>query len=223
LILCIADVVPAGLIETARGALAEARFVDGAETAGWHARLVKHNQQAARGNSALEDVRARLTAAVLGHDLVRAAALPRTMRPLTFSRYAVGMGYGNHVDDAIMAGDPPLRSDISVTLFLAAPEDYDGGELVLDSHGGEDSYKLPAGHVVIYPSTALHRVAPVTRGTRDVAIGWIQSLVRDAAKREILFDLDTTRRSIFGTQGKSADFDRLSRSYSNLLRLWSEI
>jgi PKHD-type hydroxylase len=145
------------------------------------------------------------------------------MRPLTFSRYAPGMEYGNHVDDAIMAGDPPLRSDISVTLFLAPPEDYDGGELVLDSHGGEEAYKLPAGHAIIYPSTALHRVAPVTHGTRDVAIGWIQSLVREAAKREILFDLDTARRSIFAAQGKSADFDRLSLSYSNLLRLWSEI
>ena len=223
MILCIADVAEAALLQAARAALAEARFVDGTETAGWHAKLVKHNQQATRGNSALEEARAKLSQAVLGHDVLRGAALPRAMRPLTFSRYAPGMEYGNHVDDAIMAGDPPLRSDVSVTLFLAPPEDYDGGELVLESHNGEEAYKLPAGHALVYPSTTLHRVAPVTRGTRDVAIGWIQSLVREAAKREILFDLDTTRRSIFAAQGKSADFDRLSLSYSNLLRLWSEI
>jgi PKHD-type hydroxylase len=184
---------------------------------------VKHNRQAARGNAALEAVRARLTEAVLAHELVRAGALPRAMRPLTFSRYETGMQYGNHTDDAIMAGDPPLRSDVSVTLFLKQPVEYDGGELVLDSHGGEDSYKLPAGHAIVYPSTALHRVAPVTRGVRDVAIGWIQSLVRDPAKREILFDVDATRRALFHAQGKSADFDRLSRTHSNLLRLWAEI
>ena len=223
MIVCIADAAPADLVDAVRAALAGARFEDGVETAGWHARLVKRNLQAARGDAAFEALRVRLTETLRSHEVFRAAALPRTMRPLTFSRYGPGMEYGPHVDDAIMAGDPPLRSDVSVTLFLSRPDDYDGGELVLDTHAGEEAYKLEAGHAIVYPSTTLHRISPVARGTRDVAIGWIQSLVRDPQRREILFDLDAARRAMFRRDGKTGDFDRLSRSHSNLLRMWAEV
>jgi PKHD-type hydroxylase len=135
------------------------------------------------------------------------------------SRYAQGASYGSHTDDALMGG---LRSDVSFTVFLNAPADYEGGELVLERPDGEQSFKLESGDAVVYPSTSLHRVNPVERGTRLVAVGWVQSLVRRADQRELLFDLDTARRSLFAREGKNAEFDLLSKCLSNLLRDWAE-
>jgi len=132
------------------------------------------------------------------------------------------MSYGSHVDDAIMGSARDFRTDVSFTVFLNDAADYDGGELVVETTGGETEYKLDAGAAIVYPSTSLHRVAPLTRGRREVAVGWAQSLVRDAGRREILFDLEAARREIFREQGKTRSFDLLSKSYSNLLRLWAE-
>ena len=115
-----------------------------------------------------------------------------------------------------------IRTDVSFTLFLGDPASYDGGELVMEGTGGEQAYKLDAGSMILYPSGALHRVEPVTRGARLAAVGWAQSLVRDPGKREILFDLDTARRAIFRQQGKTAEFDLISKSTANLMRLWAE-
>ena len=116
-----------------------------------------------------------------------------------------------------------LRTDVSFTLFLADPETYDGGELVIESVSGEDEIKLPAGHLVAYDSTSLHRVAPVTRGERMVAVGWAQSHVRDSAKRELLFDLETAKRSLFAQSGKTPEFDLLAKTSANLFRMWAEV
>jgi PKHD-type hydroxylase len=129
------------------------------------------------------------------------------------------MTYGTHVDDALMHG---MRTDVSFTLFLSDPEDYDGGELIIDTAAGEDAVKLPAGSLVAYPTTQLHRVAEVSRGERWAAVGWARSFVRDAGRRELLFDLDTARRQLFARDGKSAEFDLLSKSAANLLRMWAE-
>jgi len=115
-----------------------------------------------------------------------------------------------------------MRTDVSFTLFLSEPESYDGGELVIESASGEDAVKLEPGNLVAYPSTALHHVAPVTRGERLAAVGWARSFVRDAARRELLFDLDTARRAMFTREGKSAEYDLLSKSLANLLRMWVE-
>lgn len=115
-----------------------------------------------------------------------------------------------------------MRADIAVTVFLNQPADYDGGELIIETTAGEQGYKLGAGQVILYPANTLHRVAPVTRGERRVAVTWIQSLVRSAEQRNVLFDLDTTRRQLFETAGKSPQFDRLARVYSNLLRMWAD-
>src|SRR5882724_7953048 len=136
-----------------------------------------------------------------------------------FSAYEPGMRYGSHVDDALMQG---MRTDVSFTLFLSERESYDGGELVIESAAGEDAVKLPAGSMVAYPSTALHHVAPVTRGTRLAAVGWVRSYVRDSARREMLFDLDTARRQLFAREGKSAEYDLVSKSLANLMRMWVE-
>ena len=121
------------------------------------------------------------------------------------------------------AAQEPIRSDLSFTLFLSPPDAYDGGELVIEGSAGEQAFKLPAGGLVLYPSSTLHRVAPVTRGERLAAVSWVQSQVRDPACREILFDLDTARRTLFQREGKSREFDLLSKSLANLLRLWAEV
>jgi PKHD-type hydroxylase len=219
MILCIAPLIGGAALAAARRGVAKARYREGRETAGWHAREVKHNLQAEPADvaEAAEIVRSALGA----HPVFQSAVLPQRVSPILFNRYEPGMDYGPHVDDAIM-GAARLRSDVSFTLFLDEPQDYAGGELVIDSAGDEQPYKLAAGACVVYPATHLHRVAPVLRGRRHAAVGWVQSLVRDAGRREILFDLDTARRAVFEQQGKSETFDRLAKTHANLLRLWAE-
>jgi PKHD-type hydroxylase len=141
---------------------------------------------------------------------------------MLFSRYEAGMSYGRHIDNALMGNQDFLRSDVSLTLFLNSPSTYEGGELVIESTDAEQAYKLEAGSVIVYPSSTLHRVEPVTEGVRLVAVAWVQSLVREPSQREILFDLDTVRRAIFTKQGKTIEFDLISKSYANLLRKWAD-
>ncbi|MCP9935168.1 Fe2+-dependent dioxygenase [Cyanobium sp. Candia 9D4] len=197
----------------------DAPWRDGAETAGWHAREVKRNRQLEPASSLNQTLASALSDHLLQHPLLQAAALPVRLHSLRFSRCGVGEGYGRHVDNAFMVGG---RSDLSFTLFLSEPEQYDGGALVLEDPGGESALRLPAGHALVYPSSLLHRVDPVTRGERLVALGWIQSRVRRSDRRELLFELDTARRSLYQKQGKDEIFDLLTRSYTNLLRMWGE-
>lgn len=223
-IICIADVLAADDAARIRDELGQVAFRDGRETAGWHARTVKQNQQAPGRDPVVQRLRAEVDGAIASSALFQMAARPRHIMPARFSRYSEAMTYGNHVDDAVMAGpEGPMRTDVSFTLFLSNPDDYDGGELVIDTTAGEQSYKLPAGSMIVYPASTLHRVEPVTRGERIGAIGWVQSQVRDPAQREILFDLDTTRRRIFDRDGKTEDFDAVTKSLSNLLRMWAEV
>lgn len=224
MILCIDQVIPAELVTRIRATLEASEFRNGRETAGWHARTVKDNQQANGREPHIAELREAIAAELSRHTLFQIAARPRRMKPLMFSRYQEGMSYGNHVDDAVM-GTPqgPMRTDLSFTLFLNDPERYDGGELLIDATAGEQRYKLPAGALILYPSSTLHRVEPVTRGERLAAVGWAQSQVRDPQQREILFDLDTTRRQIFEESGKTQTFDMLSKSVANLMRMWAEI
>jgi len=216
--LIIADVLTPDAVAEVRETLAAMRFADGAHTAGWSARLVKDNEQA-RESATLRLLRERVEAAIRGNDLFALAARPKALTPLLFSRYGLGQAYGEHVDNPLMNG---LRTDVSFTLFLSEPETYEGGELVVESVAGEDEFKLPAGHMVVYPSTAIHRVAPVTGGERLVVVGWAQSYIRDAGQRELLFDLESARRGLFEQAGKTREFDLLSKCAANLLRLWAE-
>jgi PKHD-type hydroxylase len=195
-------------------------FVDGKQTAGWHAQAVKHNTQLA-GTAYSQLLKDRVSAAVWRHALFQSAVRPKTIHTLLFSRYEPGMSYGTHVDNALM-GNPAFRSDVSFTLFLGDPMDYEGGELVIEASDGDRSFKLEKNSMIVYPSSYLHRVEAVTKGVRFVCVGWVQSLVRDPARREILFDLDTVRRSLFAQHGKTLEFDLLSKSYANLLRQWCE-
>jgi PKHD-type hydroxylase len=204
-----------------RNDLQRLSFVDGGLTAGVYARMVKRNEQVEQLPQIrpLQDALGNL---ILRHPLFEMAARPVNMKPILFSRYRPGMEYGTHVDNAVMSGSPPVRSDLSFSLFLSDPESYDGGELVVEGDP-ETRVKLPAGHMFLYPSSSLHHVEPVRRGERLAAVSWVQSAVRDAAKRQILFDLETLRRRMFDAQGKTADFDLLSRSFANIYRMWADI
>ena len=205
-------------VATVCATLAQATFVDGRDTAGFAARLVKNNRQAASSRK-LDGIRKLVTQRIAGNEVFQLAVRPKALAPVMFSRYEAGMHYGSHVDDALMQG---MRTDVSFTLFLSAPESYDGGELVIESASGEDAVKLASGSLIAYPSTTLHHVSPVTRGERLAAVGWVRSFVRDGAQREMLFDLDTARRQMFAKDGKTAEYDLVSKSLANLLRMWVE-
>jgi PKHD-type hydroxylase len=214
----IGNVLSAEEIKLVCAALKRARFVDGRATAGFAARMVKNNRQAEPARS-LDTIRKLVAERVLGNEVFRLAVRPKALSPLIFSRYEKNMHYGSHVDDALMEG---MRTDVAFTLFLSEPTSYDGGELTIESAGGEEAFKLAAGALVAYSATSLHRVTAVTRGARLAAVGWARSFIRDPAQRELLFDLDTARRQIFAREGKSTEFDLISKSFANLLRMWAE-
>ena len=221
MIVCIKEILSPADVQRMGDRLSRGSFVSGKETAGWASRPVKSNLQL----SSQDPLHAELTRWILeqlsNHSIFQSAVLPKSFRPPVFSRYEPGMRYGSHVDDAIM-GAPATRSDVSYTVFLSAPGDYEGGELVLEDAHGEHSFKLDAGDLVLYPSKFLHRVETVVSGIRFAVVGWVQSLCRDPAHREILFDLQQLRESEYSRHSKSREFDLLSKTHSNLLRLFAE-
>lgn len=218
--LCIANVLTGDALASMRAEIAAAEFVDGRETAGRSARLVKANEQLRGDDPRYADVHRRALLAVTQNPTFRRATMVKTIRSIMISRYRVGMQYGRHVDNAIIG---EARSDLSFTLFLSDPATYDGGELVLEEGSGEMAVKLPAGAMVVYPSGQLHRVNPVTRGERLAAVGWAQSFVRDPRQREIIHEIDTVRERMFEREGKTPDHDVLSKAVSNLLRMWADV
>lgn len=219
---CIAGVLEDAQLREIRTLLADQPFEAGSRTAGWAATLVKNNEQLDPRARHYDKLQQLVISALAANEVFTLAAMPKTMRPVLFSRYTAGMGYGDHVDNALMGEEPRIRSDLSFTLFLSAPTDYEGGELVIEDTQGTHAHKLEAGALVLYASDSLHRVEKVTSGERQVAVGWVQCLVRDPRQRQILFDLEVVRRQLFQQQGKTAQFDALSRSVSNLWRLWAE-
>lgn len=224
MILCIDQVLTPEELQSIRSSLKEAQFVDGKLTAGWHAKLVKDNQQLSGKDTVARSVKEIIIKGLSRNQLFQMAVKPKKIRPPLISRYEAGMSYGSHVDNALMGqGNDWLRSDVSFTLFLNSAEEYEGGELVMETTQGEQSFKLEAGAMITYPSTTLHRVQPVTKGVRLVAVSWCQSLIRDPNEREILFDLETTRQGIFAKQGKTKEFDLVAKTCANLLRKWAEI
>jgi len=202
-------------LDAIRASIKDVPFHDGQSTAGRAAIQVKHNQQAdmVEVGGVLKLVEQRL----LANDLFLQAAHPKQFVRLLLSRYQSGMRYGTHVDEALINNQ---RTDISFTLFLSDKTDYQGGELVLEDSSGERSWKLDAGDLLLYPSTYLHRVNEVTEGERLVIVGWVTSRVRDPNQREILFDMEQSLREEFNQNGKTAQYDRLSRVRNNLLRQW---
>ena len=194
-------------------------FVDGAATAGVAARRVKNNLQAKAAQPGTDQAQEIFAKAVMQSTEFRNFALPLHVLPPLFSRYETGMGYGEHTDNALMSG---TRTDLAMTLFLSPPESYDGGELVIDVDREPRRIKLAAGAAVVYPASSLHRVETVTRGRRQVAVTWIQSMLRDAGQREIINDLSRVINAIRDKQPDAQDALLLSRTRANLLRMWAD-
>lgn len=207
-----------------RAALAAADWTDGRETVGSQGAQVKRNQQLPDTSPLRAQLGREVLAACARHPLFHAATLPVKILPPRFNRYADGGTYGAHVDGAVMAmaDGTQLRSDIACTLFLAEPDSYDGGELIVDDTYGEHEVKLPAGDAIVYPASSLHRVEPVTRGARIAAFFWIQSLVRDEARRRTLLQLDGAIQRLTGDGADVDAVKQLTGVYHNLLRQWSE-
>ncbi len=226
MLLHIPDVLTEAEVRQCRGALDAADWVDGGTTAGFQSARVKNNAQLPEGSAAARELGEIVLAALNKNPLFASAALPAKVFPPLFNRYAGGQSFGNHVDNAIRqvrGGGLRMRTDISATLFLSAPEEYDGGELVVDDTYGPHSAKLAAGHLVLYPATSLHRVTPVTRGVRLASFFWIQSLVRDDAQRTLLFDMDLAVIRLRERVGDDASVVALTGIYHNLLRRWASV
>jgi PKHD-type hydroxylase len=204
-------------------ALAEATFVDGKLTAGDAAKRVKSNQELDQAG----EISGYLSKIIIGNlynnPVFRSAALPNSVSTPIIAKYTRGMKYGDHIDDPVMGEGPRFRCDIASTVFLNSPEDYEGGELVVNTAFGQQKVKLPAGDAVIYPASSLHHVAEVTKGERIVAVTWIQSLVREPEKRAILHDLNTVREKMLIESPDNEDTARIDHSYTNLVRMWAEV
>jgi PKHD-type hydroxylase len=224
MLLHIPDVLSREQVTQMRAMLDAADWTDGRETVGAQGAQVKRNQQLPDASPLRRQLGEAVLAALAKNPLYHAAALPLRTLPPRFNRYQGGGQYGFHVDGAVMAlsSDAQLRSDVSCTLFLSEPDEYDGGELIVNDTYGEHEVKLPAGDLIVYPSSSLHRVVPVTRGTRVASFFWVQSLIRDDSRRRLLFELDASIQRLTQTGADAAALLQLTGVYHNLLRQWAE-
>lgn len=217
---CIEDVLDKPTLAAVQEQLEDSTsFASGQASASGRAREVKHNLQGIVSDPTVKGVTALLEKTLLAHPVFHAAARPRKLARLLISRYEEGMSYGTHIDAPAIDG---VRTDVSFTLFLSAPDTYEGGELVIESGAGEDAIKLPAGAVVCYPASFLHRVDPVRSGTRLVAVGWLQSEVRSTEQRNLLFSLDSVLAQLRDNPGEPRALDELANVRANLQRLWMD-
>lgn len=226
MLVSVPDVLTPAEVAECRAMLDVAAWVDGSVTAGFQSTQVKRNRQIPEDSDAARQLGRIVLDALDRNLLFSAAALPARVFPPLFNRYEEEQAFGNHVDNAIRrvrASGHRVRTDISATLFLSAPDEYDGGELVIDDTYGPHSVKLPAGHMVLYPGTSLHRVLPVTRGARTASFFWIQSLVREDAQRSLLFDLDMAIVRLRQHTGDNEAIVALTGVYHNLLRRWASV
>ncbi len=218
------DILTKAQLAEMAAALAGGGWADGRESAGAQSARVKSNQQLPPADPVARHWAGKVTEALGRHSGFMAAALPRRITPLTFSRYQLGESYGLHIDNAIRnAGAERLRADLAATLFLSDPADYDGGELIVETSFGAPSIKLPAGQLVLYPANTRHRVAPVTRGERLAVVFWVQSMVRDESRRLMLIELDRAVQALAASVGpENPQILVLTGLYHNLLRQWAE-
>jgi len=225
MLLAIPDVLSAAQVSQARQILDSALWLDGKATAGHQSTQVKDNQQLREGSSESQHLGELILTALGQNAMFISAALPLRVFPPLFNKYTGGQSFGTHVDSAIrqVSGTGHrIRTDLSATLFLAQPEEYDGGELVVEDTYGVHGVKLPAGHMVLYPSTSLHHVRPVTRGARIASFFWIQSMVRDDGERTLLFDLDAAIQRVNCDAPASRSSVQLTGIYHNLMRRWAD-
>jgi len=212
-------------VASARAALEATQWIDGKATAGFQSALAKNNRQLPEDSAAARELGAVVTSALGSNLLFMAAALPARIFPPLFNAYQGGEAFGDHVDNAIrQSGSVRIRTDLSATLFLSDPDSYDGGELTVEDTYGVHSVRLNAGDLVLYPASSLHRVEPVTRGVRLASFFWVQSLVRDDARRTLLFDMDLAIQRLGQQVGQDdPSVVSLTGGYHNLLRMWAEV
>ncbi|QSQ15749.1 Fe2+-dependent dioxygenase [Myxococcus landrumensis] len=225
MMLHIPNVLTAAEVARCRAVMEKADWTDGRVTAGHQSAQVKQNLQLPEGSAAARELGDLVLAGLERSPLFISAVLPQRVFPPLFNRYETSMHFGSHVDGAIrpIPGTAQrVRTDVSATLFLSEPDSYDGGELVVEDTYGHHSVKLPAGDLIIYPSTSLHHVTPVTRGARLASFFWVQSMVRDVSKRALLFDMDTAIMQLNQEVPKSPSLVMLTGVYHNLLRQWAE-
>jgi PKHD-type hydroxylase len=226
MLLQVPDVLSTEEVSRCRHALEQAEWIDGRVTAGHQSGRVKNNLQLAEGNPTARQIGDLILDALQRNPLFMAAALPLRVFPPLFNRYEGGQSFGSHIDNSIrqVTGTPHrVRTDLSATLFFASPDEYDGGELVVEDTYGVQTVKLPAGHLILYPATSLHHVRPVTRGARISSFFWIQSMVRDDGERTLLFDLDMAIQRIGQDAPDHPATVQLTGVYHNLLRRWAEL
>jgi PKHD-type hydroxylase len=206
--------------------MVKAAWVDGNITAGHQAGKVKKNLQLPEDSAEARELGDMVRGAVMRHPMFMSAVLPLQVYPPMFNRYDAGMTFGSHVDIAVrgIAGTGMrIRTDVSSTLFISAPEDYDGGELVVEDTYGTHAVKLPAGDMIVYPASSLHHVTPITRGSRIASFFWTQSMIRDEGQRALLFDLDMAIMRLGGDHPEHSSVVSLTAVYHNLLRQWAEL
>jgi len=226
MLLPIADVLSADEIIAARNILDQAEWVDGRVTAGHQSARAKDNAQLPEDSDAARRLGEMVLGALSSSALFISAALPLRVFPPLFNRYAGGQSFGTHVDNAIRqvtGTGHRIRTDLSATLFFSNPDEYDGGELVVEDTYGVQNVKLPAGHMILYPATSLHHVRPVTRGARVASFFWIQSMIREDSSRTLLFDLDTAIQKLNVDHPSHPSAVQLTGVYHNLLRRWAEL
>src|SRR6202020_2582705 len=226
MLITIPDVLTVGEVAQARAKLDAAEWVDGKVTAGYQAQRVKENHQLPEGHPVAVELGEMILAGLARTPLFMSSALPLKVFPPMFNRYTGGGHFGTHVDTAIRAivtSGQRIRTDVSATLFFSSPEEYDGGELLVEDTYGVHAVKLPAGHLVLYPATSLHRITPVTRGARVSSFFWIQSMIRSDQDRTLLYDLDTAIQRLAKEVPGNAAGVQLTGVYHNLLRRWAEM
>jgi PKHD-type hydroxylase len=226
MLLTIPDVFSPEQVQQIRHKLDSAEWVDGRVTAGYQSAMAKDNAQIPEGHPIALEVGEMILQALGQNPLFVSAALPMKVFPPLFNRYSGGQSFGTHVDNSIRhvkGTSHRVRSDLSATLFFSHPTEYEGGELIIEDTYGIHSVKLPAGHMVLYPSSSLHNVRPVTQGARVSSFFWIQSMVRDDGARTLLFDLDNVTQRISAEQPNSPNAVKLTGIYHNLLRRWAEV
>jgi PKHD-type hydroxylase len=227
MLICVPDVLSKAEVADFRAAMDAAEWEDGRSTAGAQSAMVKKNEQLPPNSAIARQLGEAVIKALLASPLFVAAAIPKQIFPPLFNRYGVGQHFGIHVDNAVR-GDhftgTRIRTDLSVTLFLSDPEEYDGGELIIEDYYGSHRVKLPAGHLVLYPASSLHTVTAVTRGVRVASFFWLQSMVRDGHARSLIFDLDTAIQGLVQRVGRDdPELVKLTGIYHNLIRCWAEV
>jgi PKHD-type hydroxylase len=228
MLLHIPQLLPADSLARCRALVSEANWVDGRVTAGTQSAAVKRNQQLDEASPAAREAQRIVLNALGNNGLFLSGALPNRVFPPLFNRYETGMDFGSHVDNAIRTHVPSgqhIRTDVSVTLFLSSPAEYDGGELVIEDTFGSQSVKLAAGDAILYPASSVHRVLPVTRGARVASFFWVESRVREAERRRLLFEMDSAIVAVRARDGEGESESeaavKLTGCYHNLLRMWA--